>query len=267
MGILGGLIGGIAGIGQSLIESKTARRNTDMQNTANLNLAKYQYSNEIDMWNRANQYNTPEAQMNRFKSAGLNPNLIYGQGTNGNSPNVLPHYQAPQMRYNYQPSVNLPETLSGFQDMRIKSAQVDNLQAQNKAILLENGIKAYQMDKLGIESQYWGSDVGYGGKYKETDQFGRPYVGTVRQKFEMGNRDLWLKDTELQKTQQDLKQKLLDNAMRDIDLNWYKADKWIGAGSKVIGALGGVTNGLARSFKTNPVTSGELRGVTKYHYK
>ena len=30
-------------------------------------------------WNRQNDYNTPKAQMSRFKEAGLSPHLIYGQ--------------------------------------------------------------------------------------------------------------------------------------------------------------------------------------------
>lgn len=37
------------------------------------------------MWHLNNAYNTPKAQMQRFKDAGLNPNLIYGKGTSGNS--------------------------------------------------------------------------------------------------------------------------------------------------------------------------------------
>lgn len=37
------------------------------------------------MWDRQNEYNLPSAQMQRFKDAGLNPNLIYGQGTAGNA--------------------------------------------------------------------------------------------------------------------------------------------------------------------------------------
>lgn len=37
------------------------------------------------MWKLQNQYNLPEAQMERFKQAGLNPNLIYGQGNSGNA--------------------------------------------------------------------------------------------------------------------------------------------------------------------------------------
>jgi len=33
-------------------------------------------------WARTNQYNSPLAQMQRFKEAGLNPHLIYGGGPN-----------------------------------------------------------------------------------------------------------------------------------------------------------------------------------------
>lgn len=36
-------------------------------------------------WDRQNEYNSPKNQMARFKEAGLNPNLIYGQGTPGNA--------------------------------------------------------------------------------------------------------------------------------------------------------------------------------------
>lgn len=35
-----------------------------------------------DMWHAANEYNSPQNQMARFKAAGLNPNLIYGQMSN-----------------------------------------------------------------------------------------------------------------------------------------------------------------------------------------
>ena len=47
-------------------------------------LAAIQNQYNIDMWKMQADYNTPQAQMNRFKQAGLNPNLIYGQGNNGN---------------------------------------------------------------------------------------------------------------------------------------------------------------------------------------
>lgn len=44
-----------------------------------------QEASNIRLWNMQNAYNTPANQMLRFKEAGLNPNLIYGQ-TNTASP-------------------------------------------------------------------------------------------------------------------------------------------------------------------------------------
>jgi hypothetical protein len=46
------------------------------------------------MWKRQNAYNTPANQMQRLKDAGLNPALMYGQGTMGNAEKPLPYQQA-----------------------------------------------------------------------------------------------------------------------------------------------------------------------------
>lgn len=48
-------------------------------------LAEQANQHEIDMWNLQNEYNTPAAQMARFKEAGLNPMLMYTQGNPGNA--------------------------------------------------------------------------------------------------------------------------------------------------------------------------------------
>lgn len=41
-----------------------------------------QRADSLEFWNQQNEYNLPSAQMARLKSAGLNPNMIYGTGTN-----------------------------------------------------------------------------------------------------------------------------------------------------------------------------------------
>lgn len=45
----------------------------------NLMLAELQNKWNKEQWDRENAYNSPSQQMQRFKDAGLNPNLIYGQ--------------------------------------------------------------------------------------------------------------------------------------------------------------------------------------------
>lgn len=37
----------------------------------------------VENWNRENNYNKPEEQMKRLKAAGLNPDLVYGNGASG----------------------------------------------------------------------------------------------------------------------------------------------------------------------------------------
>ena len=52
----------------------------------------------LEMWNRTNEYNKPKAMMDRFLEAGLNPNLIYGDGASTQA-QVLgsPGHSAPNM--------------------------------------------------------------------------------------------------------------------------------------------------------------------------
>lgn len=65
---------------QYLMDRDAAKR----QNRENRKLAEYQNSANLEYMRQQNAYNTPQMQMQRFKEAGLNPNLIYGQGTPGN---------------------------------------------------------------------------------------------------------------------------------------------------------------------------------------
>lgn len=134
-----GIIADIASIPLSIIQqrqnAKLQRENVNKTIEANKNLAEYQYNRDVEMWNKQNEYNSPLSQMARFKSAGLNPNLIYSQGSAGNA-TTLPKYQAPTVKYDNIPKTNLPETLSRFQDFNMRQAQIDNVKAdtQNKTM-------------------------------------------------------------------------------------------------------------------------------------
>lgn len=54
------------------------------------------YQRDVAMWNLENEYNSPRSQMERYQAAGLNPNLIYSQGTPGNSTGT-PKFNAPEI--------------------------------------------------------------------------------------------------------------------------------------------------------------------------
>lgn len=55
---------------------------TNMTNQANLDLYREQYRDQIAMWEMTNRYNTPAAQMQRLREAGLNPALGMTGSTN-----------------------------------------------------------------------------------------------------------------------------------------------------------------------------------------
>lgn len=123
---------------------KIARENTDKTIAANKAMAEYQYSKDLEMWNRGNVYNSPDAQMARLKSAGLNPNMVYGSGSAaGMSAGQLPKYNAPTQSFNYVPPVDIPSMISQFQDFRIRNAQVRNTDEQILARQLNRKAETY----------------------------------------------------------------------------------------------------------------------------
>lgn len=114
----------------------TARENTDKTIRANKELAQFAYNKDVEMWERANKYNSPTAQMTRLKDAGLNPHLVYGSGTvAGNTSTSTPKYNTPDVEYKYKsrdvPDVDLRTLGSYIQDATLKKAQIANLRQQN----------------------------------------------------------------------------------------------------------------------------------------
>ena len=64
-----------------------------LQGIVNRRAERRQWNRNVAMWKMQNEYNTPSNQMKRLQEAGLNPNLMYGKGTVGNS-TTLPQYNA-----------------------------------------------------------------------------------------------------------------------------------------------------------------------------
>lgn len=132
------------------------------QASNNINMANQHYNNKrqrkyneerynierqhaLQDWQMENAYNSPAAQMQRLKEAGLNPNLVYGNGATaegGSVRNTNTHSWNPQA----------PQTdMSGFQqgfmsyiDAGVKQAQTDNLKVQNTVLEQEAILKTAQ---------------------------------------------------------------------------------------------------------------------------
>ena len=73
--IVGAGISGAVQGGNAISQGKLNRKNRAWQEK----MYARQRQDVISDWNMQNEYNSPEAQMRRYKEAGLNPNLVYGQ--------------------------------------------------------------------------------------------------------------------------------------------------------------------------------------------
>lgn len=127
-------IGLLAGGAQGLLNWGQSITNTNLTRQANMELAEFGFQKNLDMWNRQNAYNHPSSQMERLKQAGLNPNLVYGNGVVGNSAGTMPQYQTPRVQYDAPAPVQIPQMISAYQDFRLKQAQTSNVEDQNEAI-------------------------------------------------------------------------------------------------------------------------------------
>lgn len=103
-----------------------------------------QREDAIRDWNMQNEYNSPAEQMKRFKDAGLNPNLIYGQTTNAAPIRAvgMEDYRHQPMHVDYAGSVQSAADLAINLDF--KDAQKTLMEQQAKVMQQEAILKAAQ---------------------------------------------------------------------------------------------------------------------------
>lgn len=130
---------------QGKMNKKTRRWNEKMYGI--------QRADSISDWHMQNAYNSPEAQMSRYKEAGLNPNLIYGQSNEGgvvrsSSPGSW-HPESPIQ------GDELRNVVSSGYDAAIQQAQLNNLKTQNASMVAEiakTGQETANLATLGARS-------------------------------------------------------------------------------------------------------------------
>jgi hypothetical protein len=130
---------------------------TFITNSSNARENQYNRDYNLKLWNMQNAYNTPSAQMSRYLSAGLNPNLIYGSGGGSSGNASAPaasspvHYNAPNMGLNVTQAV-------------LQSAQADYVRQQTATEREKTGsakaantmatMLSYYMSQMGGDSEY-----------------------------------------------------------------------------------------------------------------
>lgn len=70
----------IASVGGMALAAQANKHQQKRAIEYNWEMAKWQNATNIENWKMQNEYNSPSAQMQRLKEAGLNPNLVYDKG-------------------------------------------------------------------------------------------------------------------------------------------------------------------------------------------
>lgn len=118
--------GGLSAIGNAITGGASARKQYQYQSK----LMDKQNNFALSMYNMDNRYNSPVMQRARLEQAGLNPNLMYGNGgiqnTSGGAP-ASASGQAPQVDYG-KPS----EVMSNVIQYALVNAQTDKMNEETR---------------------------------------------------------------------------------------------------------------------------------------
>lgn len=139
--IIGGIAAGVGALASGIAGgaiNKAAQRDA---NKTNILLAREQQQFAQKMIQQQNEYNSPVAQMQRYAQAGLNPNLVYTQGTPGNQTSI-PSYQRAEVKpalYNFQQ--NMGDVVNSVFANLQAVAQIRKANADARSTELDNLIK------------------------------------------------------------------------------------------------------------------------------
>lgn len=179
VGLAGSVLGGVLGrrserraqerteAAQQRHDAMTFEQNQALQDRAfafnermSLDAFNRERQSALDFWNMQNAYNSPKAQMERFKEAGLSPHLIYGQSNMG-APVSVPHQSVPQSAAAQMPYRQLPAKIasfnvfqalmSGYLDMKLKQAELKEKETdtllKRRAMNDQHNLAQYMLSK------------------------------------------------------------------------------------------------------------------------
>lgn len=123
--------------------------NTGVQYATSKKLMDYQNQLNIQNWKMANEYNSPSAQMARYKAAGLNPNLVYGSLGQTAAGNI----SSPSSS-GINPRTNFGSSIANYQiaaqQRKVLQEQENNLKLNNDQI--QANIKKTQAEEENIRT-------------------------------------------------------------------------------------------------------------------
>lgn len=153
----GAVVQGGSGLVGGLLQFFGQRGQSKRANAFTEKMYNRQRADALADWQMQNAYNSPEQQMQRLKDAGLNPNLVYGNGSAANTSSDVrsSQSQVPQQVNTMEGLGNAISSLGmGYIDMKAKTAQTDNVEAQTQQV--NETIRGLKLDNVAKALTYWG---------------------------------------------------------------------------------------------------------------
>lgn len=146
----GDLLGGVTSVAGSIANAVTSKKARKWQSQENerqrqymSELANRQNQWNLEQWNRENAYNSPSNKMKLLREAGLNPDLMYGQGAGSlqaaSSPQLTAGEAGPTMDYSkFMPNLELSSIAQNMANARLMNAQAEKVNSETKGQELTN---------------------------------------------------------------------------------------------------------------------------------
>lgn len=161
----GALLNAGLGVVGNFLGNKQAEKNQQKQNEFNAAEAQKTREWQEMMWNKNNEYNTPLAQVNRLQEAGLNPNLVYGNGSMQNvSPMASSGAQASSTPFNdsiaarhaqnFDAIMRGLQTAITMQELKNKKAEGKNIESNTEKMNAETKESQQRTENLSTENKF-----------------------------------------------------------------------------------------------------------------
>lgn len=225
--VVSGVAGLISGAAKGIGEAKSARE----YNKGQMQLAQYQNSWNLEQWNRQNDYNTPLAQMERYREAGLNPNLAIGNS--GNSTSTVTA-ASPDLKP-VQPSFSKwADALNNGMQLATAYYQAAQMDKALKSKELQNDKQTMLNDRLRLENGLLFTDEYFKAKQREAfanaqrADFAAAYSGKHYQNMldlEQYAKQLKRTQSDILKTQSQFTRDFMQQKLRGMIVNNSLAEK------------------------------------------
>lgn len=235
----------LIGSGGPKRQYKYNKRLAEEQNRMNRENAEWAFQRELELRKYQAEYDSPAAQMQRYKDAGLNPNLIYGNGSAAAGTFQAPNFPSvPGVSMGQVDAAVLGNIGTQFQQARLMAAQTDLtevktdessvkqdlMRAQKDVVRANPYLRAEYVNALVLnlkstaelkaqESSFMLSKTMPGvlpeGRYERGFLKMQTELNLLEQKFKLGSADQKIKG-------QIIESKEFENALKEIQTKWMQ---------------------------------------------